>query len=538
VYSVPPGTDGIPATTISSTKYNGFIHDVETDLNTPRPIVAGGTGATNALDARENLKAEVRGGAVTDYDIHVFEAGSFYSLAGAIGGPVGGEYASGVCHKINDSSIILEASVYSKTGGPPTQYIREKWTTWGAWKLAGDDRFVNVTGDTMTGDLTVTKSLPRIWLNPPTPAAAGGFYGAVNSSQRWSIHPGSSEAESGGNLGSNFWIIRYSDGGGVIDTPFSISRADGRVTLSSDLMLVNGAAPTQGFIRFGNASAAYMGWNGTGFAFSGGPVSVPSLASTGAISGTAITGSTSVTAPTINGTTTVTTPVVTASTSVTAPTVTGSTVVVAGAQGFSTDGGSSILSANASDTYLTVNGSTSYFRYQKSVGDFFLTVSSVQQVKFQNGGHIVIAGTGYMPGGGPWVSSSDARIKDIEGEYTRGLADVIRLRPVTYTYKGNDTPEPPAEIARAGAMAAPRAATTVPYPNSPHFQAATERRKFAGLVAQEVLAAMPEMVTTKAGYIDGQAVSDLHDLDTTALIYALVNSIKELTARIEALETA
>jgi hypothetical protein len=55
IYSVPPGTDGVPNTTISSTAYNRFVHDVETDLNTPRPVIAGGTGANNAADARTNL---------------------------------------------------------------------------------------------------------------------------------------------------------------------------------------------------------------------------------------------------------------------------------------------------------------------------------------------------------------------------------------------------------------------------------------------------------------------------------------------------
>jgi hypothetical protein len=33
-------------------------------------------------------------------------------------------------------------------------------------------------------------------------------------------------------------------------------------------------------------------------------------------------------------------------------------------------------------------------------------------------------------------------------------------------------------------------------------------------------------------------VSDLHDLDTNPLIYALVNAVKQLAARIEALEGA
>jgi hypothetical protein len=55
IYSVPPGTDGVPNTTISSSAYNSFVHDVETDLNTPRPVIAGGTGANNATQARVNL---------------------------------------------------------------------------------------------------------------------------------------------------------------------------------------------------------------------------------------------------------------------------------------------------------------------------------------------------------------------------------------------------------------------------------------------------------------------------------------------------
>ena len=57
IYSTPVGTDGIPNRTISSTAYNLNVHDVETDLNTPRPIIAGGTGASDAATALKNLGA-------------------------------------------------------------------------------------------------------------------------------------------------------------------------------------------------------------------------------------------------------------------------------------------------------------------------------------------------------------------------------------------------------------------------------------------------------------------------------------------------
>ncbi len=82
----------------------------------------------------------------------------------------------------------------------------------------------------------------------------------------------------------------------------------------------------------------------------------------------------------------------------------------------------------------------------------------------------------------------------------------------------------------------PKAPDVAPYPNSPHYQSAVEQRKFAGLIAQEVETIFPEMVTKRDGHIDGQPVSDLCDLDTTPLIFALINCVKELRARVEVLE--
>jgi hypothetical protein len=154
---------------------------------------------------------------------------------------------------------------------------------------------------------------------------------------------------------------------------------------------------------------------------------------------------------------------------------------------------------------------------------------------------------GAKPGGGAWVDSSDARIKNVQGDFTRGLDAVAALRPVTYTFKGNDTHEPPAAAVEAPTFdaqgkeipkSAKRTPETAPYPNSAHYDAATKQTKYAGLIAQEVQSVLPEMVTSQAGYVDGQAVSDLLTLDTTPLIFALVNAVKELKARVEALEGA
>lgn len=96
---------------------------------------------------------------------------------------------------------------------------------------------------------------------------------------------------------------------------------------------------------------------------------------------------------------------------------------------------------------------------------------------------------------------------------------------------GNDTSGRPPTSADEGPP-------QVPCVNSPHAIAAKSGPQFAGLIAQDVQALFPEMVTQRAGYIDGEPVTELRDLDITPLIYALVNAVNELAARGVALERA
>ena len=129
----------------------------------------------------------------------------------------------------------------------------------------------------------------------------------------------------------------------------------------------------------------------------------------------------------------------------------------------------------------------------------------------------VVNCTPYCPGGGSWIAISDARIKTVEGDYPSGLEQILALRPVVYTYNGNE-----------GAPGAEKTSATK--------LAATSGKKFAGLVAQEAETVMPEIVTVNAGWIDGKEVADLRHLDPGPLVFALINAVKTLTARIEALE--
>jgi hypothetical protein len=114
---------------------------------------------------------------------------------------------------------------------------------------------------------------------------------------------------------------------------------------------------------------------------------------------------------------------------------------------------------------------------------------------------------------------------------------------VVFVFKGNDTDHPPAEDPADAFLSDQQKATkpgvdlnTVPYPASVHYQLAVDGTERIGMVAQEVEQVLPETVTQRGAYIDGQPVNDLRDFDPTNIIYALVNAVKELTARIETLE--
>jgi hypothetical protein len=200
-------------------------------------------------------------------------------------------------------------------------------------------------------------------------------------------------------------------------------------------------------------------------------------------------------------------------------------------------GGTNYITSDANATIMLTNGALCYWSYTKGSGYWQWVVNNTISVQFQYPAGFLVNGAAYKPGGGVWSDSSDARIKNIKGDYTAGLDVVAQLRPVTFTYKGNDTPEPPDHVPSADGTKS-KDEVSVPYPNSPHRQVAETGKTFHGMIAQEVEQVMPELVTQRPGYIDGVAVTDLRDIDSTPLIFALVNAIKELKLRVEMLEAA
>lgn len=80
VYSKPANTTPSANDLIESAKFNTLMDDIASDLNTDRPIVAGGTGASNAADARTNLGLAI-GSAVQAYDADLAAIAGLISAA-------------------------------------------------------------------------------------------------------------------------------------------------------------------------------------------------------------------------------------------------------------------------------------------------------------------------------------------------------------------------------------------------------------------------------------------------------------------------
>lgn len=183
-----------------------------------------------------------------------------------------------------------------------------------------------------------------------------------------------------------------------------------------------------------------------------------------------------------------------------------------------------ILAANSGNVFFRPIGSAN--------------TSGQAQVRGSDGAFIISGAIGQKSTGTTWANPSDERIKNVVGDYEEGLAEIKQLQVRRYVYRGNDTLGPPGSDPVNPEQIVPAIAGSAPYPDSPHYKDAIDGTEFAGFVAQEIEAVMPAMVTQATGYIDGEEVADFRILDTNNLQLAMVNAIKELAVRVEALETA
>jgi hypothetical protein len=142
-YSPPPGTEGIPNYTVESARYNAFVADVTQDLNLPRPVVAGGTGASTPDSALVNLSGEKAAHVITNYNSDIFYPGSFRSAAAATGAPVAGHAFAGVCYigepladpPTNQNLVVIASDMDALVDTGLIYSRRKKAGVWGPWSI-------------------------------------------------------------------------------------------------------------------------------------------------------------------------------------------------------------------------------------------------------------------------------------------------------------------------------------------------------------------------------------------------------------------
>jgi len=101
-----------------------------------------------------------------------------------------------------------------------------------------------------------------------------------------------------------------------------------------------------------------------------------------------------------------------------------------------------------------------------------------------------VVGTAGLSSGTSWTNASDIRLKDVEGDYEYGLAEVKKLHAIRFRYK-KDNP------------------LKLPY-----------EQEHTGFIAQEVKELIPDAVITRAdGYLE---------LNVDPIHWATVNAVKEL----------
>jgi hypothetical protein len=117
---------------------------------------------------------------------------------------------------------------------------------------------------------------------------------------------------------------------------------------------------------------------------------------------------------------------------------------------------------------------------------------------FYSNRFVVETDNAYKPSGGQWLASSDRRLKENITNYTKGLNDINTLRTVNFNFTG-----------KLGQQ--------------------TNKKTITGLIAQDVL-------QTNFANIVGTSPDGMYNIDSSELMYALVNAVQELSAEVKALK--
>lgn len=136
---------------------------------------------------------------------------------------------------------------------------------------ASGGSYLPLTGGTLSGNLYVTQTTANSFVSVRADSGySSGMDMGTGSSSRWSFQR-TNEAESTGDLGSNFGILAFNDSGAYIDAPLSIARkASGDITLHRPTY-VNASISTEEALRIrvtdAHSANAFRIYNVSGTAY-------------------------------------------------------------------------------------------------------------------------------------------------------------------------------------------------------------------------------------------------------------------------------
>lgn len=405
---------------------------------------------------------------------------------------------------------------------------------------------------TIGGPFSAPSGTPLLAINKIVAGLSASIRGELNSNARWQMSLGDQDPETGGNTGSNFRLQCYGSDGNIISVPLYIIRETGQIYLrggppipaGQPIVIINSTSTEVPMAIRGTLNGAPRWQMALGDVTPLDDFRLQCYRDDGVLQAVPFwirraDGKVTISANTPGGT----------------PMLDLNRFPVPGIEGPSPPKPDipGLVSANAN-----ISGSNfGVIRWHLSLGDVDPEVGAVGSEHsgvgsnfrihaYDNSGVSISAALYiirdsqdiymfrrlFIPGGigGIEAVGSDSRIKTVLGDYTTGVDALKNLQPKIYSFKGNDTAhrDPPITPTAPG----------VPNPESPHYRVAIGGDQFVGFVAQDVEPYVPEMVTERDADINGVHVTDYKGLDHSYLVPILVNCIKELDARVVALEGA
>jgi hypothetical protein len=176
-------------------------------------------------------------------------------------------------------------------------------------------------------------------------------------------------------------------------------------------------------------------------------------------------------------------------------------VDVSGTDGYA---GIGINSSQSGGKLITLNQGTPGLLNITTPGDVDLVTFDFNNyrvgIKTTTPGYdLEVVGTAGLSTGSAWTNTSDSRLKDIHGDYIRGIEEIMKLRPVLFNYKEGNPRRLPS------------------------------KEEYIGFIAQDVQPVFPEAVAKGA---DGFLNFNMH-----AVNVAMVNAIQQQQREIESVKS-